>query len=175
MKTLRLLSITIFIICFFPMFQYCSNEEIEKKALKQEHAIPNDTEDDTFELIKKTTRKGQEAFKKEVRKLQKEYTANTYEVASDGLENGLNLSSLITAFLVGSVVVVVAVFTQKSVLSFLLACINLILLIAFAVSLLKDGAEISQFKYGYYLLLLNCIALVYFSFYEFKKQAQSKS
>jgi hypothetical protein len=187
--SLRSLTLISLIIFSFPFLQTCSNKKIKDLPYYKSEFAPftldtlnidaNQTEIANFKISKKEENKlrAQDKIDKEkwFIEMQNEWTLNAYKIGFlesikdfeiDFLKDiGFYISLCFFLFIFASGAMFILSFTIKYNTIFLLAILNLALLIC-ATLLSYFGKvldEFSQIKYGYYLFILNSILIIMIS------------
>lgn len=181
-NTLRILAGLSFLIFFCPFFQMCSDEDIPKKV--NEAAIVSDsiaretTPSKIDEVVKKKREAQKQAYLEEHRH---EWVFNAYEITSNYsgalIEDGVERRDLkdpafwFVIFFIFSVVTSLAIFItallKKAKGVFILSCINTIFIVLYSIFLFMGDTPIEhlyQVKFGYYLFVINSIALIFVSY-----------
>lgn len=181
-NTLRILAGLSFLIFFCPFFQMCSDEDIPKKI--NETAIVSDsiagetTPSKIDEAVKKKREAQKQAYLEEHRH---EWVFNAYEIsntygnalAEDGVERRdlKDPAFWFVIFFIVSVVTSLVIFImtllKKTKGIFICSCINLLFVVLYSLFLFVGDTPIEslhQVKFGYYLFVINSIALIFVSY-----------
>lgn len=166
--TIRSLAIFSFVIFFLPFVQMCSDNDL-KKMEKREVKIDQNGNDIVSEINDSTDKKSQEhlSLKK------KDATKNFYFISTLMLEETTKIKNIgmsdvpvlgFTVILFLSILVLLFSFTNKFKIVLVLSVLNLtILLVSTLILYLNIIENINQIKIGYYLFVLNTLAIIYFS------------
>lgn len=189
---IRVLAGLSFLIFFCPFFQMCSDESLKSPFLKNnisteavQDSIPlkktefnvTSTIDTIIVADTNSAEKADLKREKAIKKNRKEWTFNAYKLGTYAFENSselkwsdlkeFDLLALIgfTFILLLSIVLLITSFVKKWIAVRNLAITNLVLalfsiLIFYFTTVLED---ITQIKYGYYLFLINTLAIIILS------------
>lgn len=179
---IRLLSGLTFLIFFCPFFQMCSDKSIMRKEVSAVAVNTSDTVDTdtistgkskpiTTQIPKDKIDKAEQIENKDDKDL------NAYELASvnfreidkltlsDILDSGFVFFSLYTLIILFSLIIFINALRKRIKAVFNLSLTNLFLAISSLIMFICDPffEELSQIKFGYYLFIINTIALIIFS------------
>jgi hypothetical protein len=168
--TLKSLSILTFVIFLLPFMRTCSSETL-KSSIKQE--VQMELEEELADTITEI-QANPVVFEKNLAAKKKEYTSNFYQVAffpiskidsKDLLDLTFWAFAGFTLILLSSTLTVFYSFKNQFRKVFKLSFLTLFQLIISTILLIIQGLieEFSQIKIGYYLVVLNTLAILYFS------------
>ena len=164
---IRLLSGLTFLIFFCPFFQMCSDSSHLKKTLAEQPKTQT-------EIIREKERQ-----EKELREFKKAWTYSGYKMATyifepkalkkitpeDLLDSTFYTFLSFTLTLIISIFIFIQSLRKKFTAVYKPALLNLLFAVIPIAIFLIDGVleELSQIKFGYYLFIINTIALIIFS------------
>lgn len=172
---IRILAGLSFLIFFCPFLQMCSDGTLHKVEVAQEIVVENTQTEDSLKYDSESTVTTETFDKKEEKtaKSEKGFTINGYELALASFKNPSNLTTLSDIFdifsfyaliVLLSIIIFISALRKKLKSVFWLSIINLLSGITPILMFLTDATfEVNQIKFGYYLFILNTLALIIFS------------
>lgn len=174
-KVIKFFSITIFIICFLPMFQTCADSTILEYQLHDGVIVNSEVNKEVLKQ-KNDSLKRKNKHQKDLRlaALKKEYSVNAYEFGflyykEFGIQHFSDWTFYpclcFTIVIITSLIVLLKALKEKAKKVFKLSLLNLaILILSMLIFIFKVGDEIiEQIRYGYYILILNILILIILS------------
>ncbi|KOS05522.1 hypothetical protein AM493_05360 [Flavobacterium akiainvivens] len=182
-NTLRILAGLSFLIFFCPFFQMCSDEDIPKMVKEAASAEPDSiTGEITPPKIDEIAIKEREAQKQEyLEEHRQEWIFNAYKIChiyggaftQEGEIDSKDLKDsafwFVVFFLLSvltSLILFVLALLKKIKAAFIGSCINIVFIILYSLFLFVGDNSIEhlyQVKFGYYLFVINSIALIFVS------------
>lgn len=171
----RILAGLTFLIFFCPFFQMCSDDSILQKVETTEEVTSDSVNAEQVSTKSIINKIPEEKYKLEENR--KNHALNGYELAyinfkeinkltfDDIIDSGFVFFSFYTLIVFSSSILLINTIRKRMKIVFYLSVANLLLgissLILFVTDLLFE--EISQIKFGYYLFIINTLALIIFS------------